>query len=209
MTRPAGAAADPDEAESRTPSLVVGVGTGRGVSSDEVIGLIERTLREAGLSLRCVAELATVEAKAGEPGLLAAADRLRLPLRTFTAAVLAAVEVPNPTDATRAAMGTPSVSEAAALAAAGEYGMLIVPKTKSASPDGSPAMATAAVARRRRAGALPAAGGVPEKDGSAVAAAVPDATPGAGSSSGAVADGGGGPGAASAATQNQHSKENQ
>lgn len=204
MTRPTGADPDEAEAEARTPSLVVGVGTGRGIGSDEVIGLIERALGDAGLSLRCVTELATVEAKAGEPGLLAAADRLRLPLRTFTADVLAAVEVPNPTDGTRAAMGTPSVSEAAALAAAGEYGMLIVPKTKSVPADGSPAMATAAVARRRRASGLPVAGDVAGKDGSAVAAAVLNAPLRAGSSSGAREDGGG-----SAATENQHSKENQ
>lgn len=143
----------PHEAVLRPPSLTVGVGASRGVSSDEVIDLIERSLDEAGLSLRCVTELATVDAKAGEPGLLAAADRLRLPLRTYTADVLAAVEVPNPSDAPQSAVGTPSVAEAAALTAAGD-GTLIVPKAKSVRLDGSPAMATAAVARRRPRGRL-------------------------------------------------------
>jgi cobalt-precorrin 5A hydrolase / precorrin-3B C17-methyltransferase len=144
----------PDEAVLRPPSLTVGVGASRGVSGDEVIELIERTLDEAGLSVRSVTELATVDAKAGEPGLLTAADRLDLPLRTYAADVLADVDVPNPSDAPRAAVGTPSVAEAAALTAAGPYGRLIVPKSKSVPLDGTPAMATAAVARRRPRGRL-------------------------------------------------------
>ncbi|OEU88464.1 Precorrin methylase [Streptomyces abyssalis] len=144
----------PDEAVLRPPSLAVGIGASRGVSSDEVIGLIEQTLDDAGLSMRSVAELATVDAKAGEPGLLSAADRLDLPLRTYAAGVLADVEVPNPSDAPLAAVGTPSVAEAAALTAAGEEARLIVPKAKSVRLDGAPAMATAAVARRRPRGRL-------------------------------------------------------
>ncbi|MCH6159597.1 precorrin-3B C(17)-methyltransferase [Streptomyces marispadix] len=144
----------PDEAVLRPPSLTVGVGASRGVSGDEVVELIERTLDEAGLSVRSVTELATVDAKAGEPGLLTAADRLDLPLRTYSADVLADVEVPNPSEAPRAAVGTPSVAEAAALTAAGPDGRLIVPKSKSVPLDGTPAMATAAVARRRPRGRL-------------------------------------------------------
>lgn len=139
----------PDEAVLRPPSLTVGIGAGRGVGSDEVIGLIERTLDDAGLSMRSVAELATVDAKAGEPGLLSAADRLDLPLRTYAAGVLAEVEVPNPSRAPQAAVGTPSVAEAAALTAAGEDALLVAPKAKSVRSDGAPPMAAAAVARRR------------------------------------------------------------
>lgn len=138
----------PDAAVLRPPSLTVGIGAGVGVDSGEVITLVEQALAEAGLSLASVAELATVDAKAGEPGLLSAADRLRLPLRTYPAHVLAAVEVPNPSQAAYAALGTPSVAEAAALAAAGEGARLVVPKAKSQPSGGGPAMATAAVARR-------------------------------------------------------------
>lgn len=142
----------------RPPSLAVGVGSSRGVCGDEVLDLIEHVLDRAGLSLRSVTELATVEAKAGEPGLLAAAERLQLPLRIHSADVLAGLEVPNPSDAPRIAVGTPSVAEAAALAAAGEGAELLVPKAKSAPPHGRTAMATAAVARRRPRGRLAVVG---------------------------------------------------
>ncbi|AWT42349.1 MULTISPECIES: precorrin-3B C(17)-methyltransferase [Streptomyces] len=139
----------------RPPSLVVGVGASRGAPVEEVLGLVEGALRDAGLSVRSVAELATVDAKAGEPGLVGAAERLGVPLVTYTAEELAAIEVPNPSDAPLAAVGTPSVAEAAALARGGE---LVVPKRKSERADGQPAMATCAVVRRPARGRLAVVG---------------------------------------------------
>ncbi|WP_221354985.1 precorrin-3B C(17)-methyltransferase [Streptomyces beigongshangae] len=136
----------------RPPSLVVGVGASRGAPVDEVLGLVRGALREAGLSARSVAELATVDAKAGEPGILGAAERLGVPVVTYTAGELAGVDVPNPSDAPLAAVGTPSVAEAAALVRGGE---LLVPKRKS---DASPAMATCAVVRRPARGRLAVVG---------------------------------------------------
>ncbi|TGZ18856.1 precorrin-3B C(17)-methyltransferase [Streptomyces sp. S816] len=136
----------------RPPSLVVGVGASRGAPVDEVLGLIQETLREAGLSPRSVAELATVDAKSKEPGILGAAGRLGVPVVTYSAEELAAVEVPNPSAAPLAAVGTPSVAEAAALLGGGE---LLVPKRKS---DASPAMATCAVVRRAGRGRLAVVG---------------------------------------------------
>ncbi|MGY0062964.1 cobalamin biosynthesis protein [Streptomyces sp. LZ34] len=131
----------------RCPGLVVGVGAGRGVSVEEVAGLIRRTLDGAGLSVCGVVELATVEAKAAEPGLVAAAVRLGVPLRGYGAAALASVAVPSRSGAALTAVGTPSVAEAAALLAAGPGGDLLVAKRKS-EPRGRPARATCAVARR-------------------------------------------------------------
>lgn len=145
------------EAVLRPPSLVVGVGASRGVGVEEVLGLVSDALDEAGLSPGSVAALATVDAKAGEPGLLAAAERLGVPLRTFPAAGLAAVDVPTPSAAPLAAVGTPSVAEAAALTAAGPGAELLVRKRKSAPAD-RPAMATCAVARRRPRGRLAVVG---------------------------------------------------
>ncbi|MFF5337536.1 cobalamin biosynthesis protein [Streptomyces sp. NPDC013181] len=125
--------------------LVVGVGASRGVSGDEVTGLVLAALREAGLAVREVAELVTVEAKAGEPGLVAAAGRLGVPLRAHPARVLARVAVPHPSGAVLAALGTPSVAEAAALAGGGQ---LLVPKRVSRPGGGRRSMATCAVVRR-------------------------------------------------------------
>ncbi|WP_225836392.1 precorrin-3B C(17)-methyltransferase [Streptomyces sp. NK08204] len=139
----------------RPPSLVVGVGASRGAPVDEVLGLVGDALREAGLSPKSVAELATVDAKAQEPGIVAAAERLGVPLVTYSAEELAAVSVPNPSHAPLAAVGTPSVAEAAALVGGGE---LLVPKRKSERADGQPAMATCAVVRRPGRGRLAVVG---------------------------------------------------
>jgi cobalt-precorrin 5A hydrolase/precorrin-3B C17-methyltransferase len=128
----------------RPPSLVAGVGASRGVSAGEVLGLLDETLAEAGLSPASVTALATVDAKASEPGLLAAASERGWPLITHPASRLAAVPVPNPGQAALAAVGTPSVAEAAALASAD---VLVVAKRKSAR-------ATVAIARIRPRGRL-------------------------------------------------------
>ncbi|MEU0694888.1 precorrin-3B C(17)-methyltransferase [Streptomyces niveus] len=140
----------------RPPSLVVGVGASRGVGVDEVYGLVRDVLRDAGLSPLSVVELATVDAKADEPGIVGAAGRLGVPVRTYPADVLAAITVPNPSGAPLAAVGTPSVAEAAALVA-GRGGELLVPKRKS-SPEGRAAMATCAVVRRAPRGRLAVVG---------------------------------------------------
>ncbi|MEU1370785.1 precorrin-3B C(17)-methyltransferase [Streptomyces sp. NPDC005803] len=144
----------PREAVLRPASLVVGVGASKGAPAGEVLGLIRDALEEAGLSPLSVAELVTVDAKAGEPGIVAAAAELGVPLRTYPADELARIEVPHPSDAPLAAVGTPSVAEAAALAGGGE---LLVPKRKSA-PEGRAAMATCAVVRRAPRGRLAVVG---------------------------------------------------
>ncbi|MEZ0089403.1 precorrin-3B C(17)-methyltransferase [Streptacidiphilus sp. EB129] len=134
----------------RPRSLVVGVGASRGASAEEVLGLIADALAEAGLSPHSLDHLATVDAKADEPGLVEAARVLGVRLVAHPAEALAAVDVPNPSDAPLAAVGTPSVAEAAALLGGGE---LLVPKRKSA-PEGRAAMCTVAVVRRRPRGRL-------------------------------------------------------
>lgn len=126
------------------PALVVGVGASRGVPVDEVVELVLTALREAGLAAADVAEVATLDVKAGEPGIVAAAGRLGVPLVAYSAERLASVPVPGPSGAALAAVGTPSVAEAAALAGGGE---LLVPKRKS-GPVGRPAGVTCAIARR-------------------------------------------------------------
>lgn len=138
----------------RPASLAVGVGASKDAPEDEVLGLIREALEGAGLSALSVAELVTVDAKAQEPGIVAAAARLGVPLRTYPAHELARIEVPHPSDAPLAAVGTPSVAEAAALAGGGE---LLVPKRKS-RPEGRAAMATCAVVRRATRGRLAVVG---------------------------------------------------
>jgi cobalt-precorrin 5A hydrolase / precorrin-3B C17-methyltransferase len=101
----------------RPPSLVVGLGASRGVPAAELGALIDQALESAGLSPRSVRAAATVDLKQDEPGLLAAVRERGWPLVTFSAHDLSRVPVPHPSETVRAAVGTPSVAEAAALLA--------------------------------------------------------------------------------------------
>jgi cobalt-precorrin 5A hydrolase/precorrin-3B C17-methyltransferase len=121
------------------PSLVAGVGASTGAPLEELAKLVADALADAGLAPESLAEVATLDRKAAEPAIVA----LGLPMRTFTAAELAEVDVPSPSAVVAAAVGTPSVSEAAALRAAGTGAELVVPKRASAH-------GTVAIARRRR-----------------------------------------------------------
>ncbi|NYH41281.1 cobalt-precorrin 5A hydrolase/precorrin-3B C17-methyltransferase [Micromonospora jinlongensis] len=138
----------------RPPSLVAGVGASRGVPAAEVTELLHRVLAEAGLdpaSLRC---LASADVKADEAGILSTADALGVPLVTWPATRLATVDVPHPSEVVRAAVGTPSVSEAAALLGPdgrADDSTLLVGKTATA-------MATVAVARHAPRGRLAVVG---------------------------------------------------
>ncbi|MFC0596953.1 cobalamin biosynthesis protein [Streptomyces palmae] len=129
--------------------LTVGVGARPGVAEAEVRELVLRTLAEAGQPPSAVAALATTAARAGEPGLTAVAAGLGVPLLAFAATRLASVQVPSPSARVRAATGTPSVAEAAALLAAGPDGELLVRKRKSTPSPGALASATCAVAAAR------------------------------------------------------------
>lgn len=131
----------------RPPSLVLGVGASSGVTVEELDELVTATLAQHGLSARSVSFVATVDAKAYEPGIVEMCARTGWSLVTHPAADLAAVDVPNPSQHPLDAVGTPSVAEAAASL----HGDLVVEKTKSA-------MATVAVSRIRPRGRLSVVG---------------------------------------------------
>ncbi|WP_433869708.1 precorrin-3B C(17)-methyltransferase [Saccharopolyspora sp. CA-218241] len=141
-------------------TLVVGVGSERGVDRTEVTETIARLEREHGLDPRAVRAFASVDLKADETGILEAvqdlgfwyADGDELRLLTYPAAELAGIEVPNPSEVVRAEVGTASVAEAAALRGAAECAAggpveLVVPKIKGRG-------VTAAAARIRPRGRL-------------------------------------------------------
>jgi cobalt-precorrin 5A hydrolase / cobalt-factor III methyltransferase / precorrin-3B C17-methyltransferase len=114
----------------RPPSLVAGVGCSRGTSADEITDLIQASSEDAGLSGKSIAALASIDAKRDEAGLLGAAHRLDVPMHFHPAEVLSAVEVPNPSEVVRGAVGTPSVAEAAVISSGAE---LVLEKRKSAN----------------------------------------------------------------------------
>ena len=117
----------------RPRSLVVGVGCKRGATADEIDTLVRQTMVEAGLSMKSVRNLASIDAKRGEPGLEEVARRLGVPVAYFTAEQLNAVEgVENESKAARAAVGAKGVCEPAALLSAG-VARLLVSKRKTTS----------------------------------------------------------------------------
>ncbi|WP_299955274.1 Rv2231c family pyridoxal phosphate-dependent protein CobC [uncultured Modestobacter sp.] len=98
------------------------MGASTGATAEEVLAAIDAVLPPTAGPVR----LATLDARAAEPGLQEAAARRGWPLTGHPAAALAAVPVPTPSDRVAAAVGTASVAEAAALLDGGE---LLVGKT--------------------------------------------------------------------------------
>lgn len=114
--------------------LAIGIGCERNADPGEAVGLVRRTLDEAGLAAESIALVASIDLKADEPAVLAVAEMLGVPARFFTAATLEA-ETPrlkNPSDTVFREVGCHGVAEGAALAAAGAAGALVVAKQKSA-----------------------------------------------------------------------------
>ncbi|NKY84866.1 cobalamin biosynthesis protein [Nocardia veterana] len=114
-----------------TGAVVVGIGARPEPEAAAIVSAVRKVVGDR--SIRC---LATVDRRAHEPGLVAAAAKLGVPVVVFTASELAQVDVPGPAHRTALAVGTPSVAEAAALLACrrgGGSGRLIVPKTAFAT----------------------------------------------------------------------------
>jgi cobalt-precorrin 5A hydrolase/precorrin-3B C17-methyltransferase len=128
----------PGQAGLHPPSLVAGVGMSTQSSPDDLAALLRETLAGSGLAPESVAEVATIDRRATHPAVVS----LGLPVRAYRADQLTAVMVPTPSETVRAAVGTPSVCEAAALLAAGPGAELVVAKRTCAT-------ATVAIARRR------------------------------------------------------------
>lgn len=97
-------------------SLVAGMGCNRGTSTQRLATLLTETLEEAGLSPDSLAALVSADIKAAEPGLVALATALGVPLVTYAADTLAGQPVPSPSAVVDGHVGTPSVAEASVLA---------------------------------------------------------------------------------------------
>jgi cobalt-precorrin 5A hydrolase / precorrin-3B C17-methyltransferase len=131
------------------PQLWLGIGCERGTSLPLLEQAVDDALREAGLAVEAVAGLASLELKGDEPALLALSERRDWPVRLYPSERLAMVAVPNPSERVRQEVGTASVAEAAALAAAGAEAELLLQKRIVRGTPGSGA-ATVAIARAHR-----------------------------------------------------------
>ena len=114
--------------------LALGVGCERGCAPEELIALAEGALAEAGLAAGAVGAVVSLDLKADEPAVHALAAALGVPARFFDRDALSAEDgrLATPSETVRREVGVAGVAEAAALAAAGPEGALIVPKRKGA-----------------------------------------------------------------------------
>jgi len=130
----------------RPRSLVLGIGCDRATPPELIARGVEALLAAGRLAPHSVREVATVDLKADEAGILALTGRLGCPLRTFTAAELDSTPgIENPLERVARLVGTRGVAEPAALRAAGAS-RLLLPKQVYTEPGANRSM-TLAVAR--------------------------------------------------------------
>ncbi len=134
--------------------LILGVGCARNCPPEDLIGLVQKSLSEAGVSPFEIASIRSIDLKSDEAAIHALADNLDVEAGFYPAELLEAQtsRLSNPSDVVFAEVGCHGVSEAAALAGAGPDATLLMEKQKSA-------MATCAVARLSGQGAIATARG--------------------------------------------------
>ena len=131
---------------TRLPGLALGIGCDRDTPAATIAQVIAEALAACGATLADVAEVASIDLKADEAGLLEVVREHGWTIRFYTAGELARVAVPNPSEVVRRHTGTPSVSEAAALLSGGvDLHHLLIEKLRRRGPDGR--NATVSIAR--------------------------------------------------------------
>lgn len=112
-------------------TLVIGVGCARGCPAQELIDLIETNLVEAGLSAHSIAFIGSLDLKADEVAIHAAAQHFGVAARFFSGVELdeERARLKNPSAVVEAEVGVAGVSEGVALKA----GLLVVEKQKTSN----------------------------------------------------------------------------
>ena len=117
--------------------VILGIGCDRGTPLQTLEQVIDLALNSINLDRQAVLKLATIDKKNDEVAILQLAEKQQWPLVFYPAEQLALVEVPSPSAVVLKYMGTPSVSEAAALLAANtDMSNLMVEKFKYRGEDG-------------------------------------------------------------------------
>jgi cobalt-precorrin 5A hydrolase len=126
--------------------IALGLGCDRGTPLSTLRTTLDEALSACQARLADVRAVASIDLKADEPALLQLAQEENWVIHFYPAAELATVAVPNPSETVRKHTGTPSVSEAAALLAAGtDKSQLLIEKHRHRGPDGR--NATVSIAR--------------------------------------------------------------
>ena len=117
--------------------IAIGLGCDRGTPLSSVKAAIDQALAACGAAWENIDVVASIDLKADEPAFTQLANERGWTIRFYPATALANVAVPNPSETVRKHTGTPSVSEAAALLAAGtDKTNLLIEKHRHRGPDG-------------------------------------------------------------------------
>ncbi|MEL7152331.1 MAG: precorrin-3B C(17)-methyltransferase, partial [Pseudomonadota bacterium] len=129
--------------------VTLGVGCARNCAPEELAGLVQATLQSANLTPEALAGIFSLDLKADEAAMLDLSNALGVPFRVFHTEMLEqqTSRLANPSDVVFAEVGCHGVSEAAALAAAGEHANLIVEKQKTANATCALALAPMPITR--------------------------------------------------------------
>lgn len=118
----------------RPKSLVLGLGCDRDTPFEIIERGVLHHLSAAGLSLKSVKSIASIDKKADEPGLIALSEKYGWPFQFYPAAQLDVVPgIENPSDVVKKHVGTVAVAEPACLLAAGAE-KLLIPKQSYKEP---------------------------------------------------------------------------
>ncbi|MER8749023.1 cobalamin biosynthesis protein [Mesorhizobium sp. M1050] len=111
--------------------MVAGIGSRKGVRVEDVLAAIETALEAHGLAMTALSALATATLKKDEEAIPAAGRALRLPVIVVDDSALQAAspDALSHSNLSQDLAGTPSVSEASALAVAGKGARLLGPRT--------------------------------------------------------------------------------
>jgi precorrin-3B C17-methyltransferase len=107
-------------------NLVVGIGCNRGTKASEIEEAVSQVFSEHRLSVKSIRNIATIDIKKNESGLLKFARKYQKPIAYFNKESLSKVKV-HPSAVVLKSVGTPAVCEAAALLSSGSKS-LIAPK---------------------------------------------------------------------------------
>ncbi|KUM27983.1 cobalamin biosynthesis protein CbiG [Mesorhizobium loti] len=110
--------------------MVAGIGSRKGATARDVRAAIETALEAHGLAMTALSALATGEVKRNEQAIFLAGRDLNLPVLVVTDDALQAASsgTISQSELSQAHAGTPSVSEASALAAVGKGAKLLGPR---------------------------------------------------------------------------------
>lgn len=125
--------------------LWVGMGCERGTSKQLMEQALHQVCEQHQLAWDAIAGIATLDLKADEIGLVELCQQANWPLQCYTPEELQLIQVPTPSEVVNAEVGTPSVSEAAALKAA-QQTTLLVTKQIFRDPD-QPGAVTVSIAQ--------------------------------------------------------------